>query len=73
MVRAIRTCLRKKCTAAQVIESLVCAIVEAMISHGAEPMIRRSANLDGNDDHNLKIQEQLLAQFPELKDVLTVF
>ena len=58
---------------ALIIESLVCAIVEAMIADGVEPMIRRSANLDGNDDHNLKIQEQLLVQFPELKDVLLVF
>jgi len=58
---------------ALIVESLVCAIVEAMISHGHEPMIRRSANLDGNDEHNLKIQEQLLAQFPELRDVFTVF
>jgi len=58
---------------ALIIESLVCAVVETMISHGCEPMIRRSANLDGNDEHNLKIQEQLLSQFPELKDVFTVF
>jgi uncharacterized phosphosugar-binding protein len=58
---------------ALIIESLVCAIVETMISHGNEPLIRRSANLDGNDDHNQKIKEQLLSQFPELKDVLTIF
>ena len=58
---------------ALVIESLVCSIVETMISHGFQPLIRRSANLDGNDDHNQKIKEQLLEQFPELKDVLIVF
>jgi len=56
-----------------IIECLVCGIVETMISHGFEPLIRRSANLDGNDDHNVKAKEKLLEQFPELKDVLTVF
>ena len=58
---------------AMILQSLVCAIAETMISHGHEPLIRRSVNLDGNDDHNQKIKEQLLEQFPGIKEVLTFF
>ena len=55
------------------IETIKNTQMETMISHGCQPFIRRSANLDGNDDHNQKIKEQLLQKYPELKDVFAVF
>ena len=58
---------------ALIIELLVCSIVETMISNGIEPLILRSANLDGSDELNRKAREQLKERFPELQKVFTTF
>jgi len=57
---------------ALLLEFLVCAIIENMISRGAEPFILKSANLDGSDAYNLNAKEQLIKKFPELRDVFSV-
>jgi uncharacterized phosphosugar-binding protein len=58
---------------ALVLEMLVCSIVETMVSHGRDPFILRSANLDSGDEHNNNAKEQLKKQFPELLDVFSAF
>jgi uncharacterized phosphosugar-binding protein len=58
---------------AVVMEALVCAIVETMLSHGVEPPVYRSANIDGNDDFNKKAREALKAKFPDLLEVFSNF
>ena len=58
---------------AMVMELLVCAVVETIISHGFEPFIMKSFNVDGSEAHNLNAKEQLIKKFPELKDVFSVF
>jgi uncharacterized phosphosugar-binding protein len=55
---------------ALILEMLVCSIVEIMISHGADPLLLQSGNLDGNDEQNRKTKERLKERFPELRDVL---
>jgi len=57
---------------ALILEMLVCAVIETMISRGAEPFIMRSANLDGSDALNRAAKEQLAEKFPELRDVFSV-
>ena len=56
---------------ALIAEMLVCSIIETMISHGSDPFILRSGNLDGSDEHNRNAKEQLLKRFPELREVFT--
>jgi uncharacterized phosphosugar-binding protein len=58
---------------AVIMEALVCAIVETMLSHGVEPPIYQSSNIDGNDEVNRIAREQLKARFPELKEVFSLF
>jgi uncharacterized phosphosugar-binding protein len=58
---------------AVIMEALVCAVVETMLSHGVEPPIFQSANIDGNDDVNKKAREALKAKFPELQEVFSTF
>jgi uncharacterized phosphosugar-binding protein len=58
---------------AAIIEALVCTVIETMLSHGVEPPLYRSANLDGNDEFNKKAREDLKAEFPELREVFTTF
>ncbi|MDR1930502.1 MAG: SIS domain-containing protein [Treponema sp.] len=58
---------------AVIMEALVCAVVETMLSHGVEPPLYRSANIDGNDDFNKKAKEALKEKFPELRDLFSVF
>jgi uncharacterized phosphosugar-binding protein len=58
---------------AVIMEALVCAVVETMLSHGVEPPIYQSANIDGNDDVNRKAREALKAKFPELREVFSSF
>jgi uncharacterized phosphosugar-binding protein len=54
-------------------EALVCDIVEIMLSHGVEPPILQSSNLDGNDDFNLKAKEDLKKKFPALREIFSPF
>ena len=58
---------------ALIVEMLVCTIIETMISHGTDPFILLSANVDGGDEKNYKTMERLKAQFPELRDVFSAF
>jgi uncharacterized phosphosugar-binding protein len=58
---------------AVVMEALVCAVVEAMLSHGVEPPLYQSANIDGNDDFNRRAREQLKEKFPELRELFSTF
>jgi uncharacterized phosphosugar-binding protein len=58
---------------AVIMEALVCAVVETMLSHGVEPPIYQSANIDGNDDVNRQAREALKAKFPELREVFSTF
>jgi uncharacterized phosphosugar-binding protein len=58
---------------AVIMEALVCAVVETLLSHGVEPPIYQSANIDGNDDVNRKAREALKAKFPELREVFSSF
>ncbi|MDR0447680.1 MAG: SIS domain-containing protein [Treponema sp.] len=57
---------------AVILEMLVCCIIETMISHGTEPLILKSGNLDGSDEYNLRAIEQMKERFPELRDVFSV-
>jgi uncharacterized phosphosugar-binding protein len=54
-------------------EMLVCSVVEKMIADGYEPLILKSGNLDGSDEHNRRAKERLIEQFPELRDVFIKF
>ncbi|GHV85067.1 hypothetical protein AGMMS50230_06750 [Spirochaetia bacterium] len=54
-------------------EALVCDIVEIMLSHGVEPPVYQSANLDGNDEYNRQLRENLKERFPELRDIFSTF
>ncbi|MDR0448273.1 MAG: SIS domain-containing protein [Treponema sp.] len=56
---------------ALVLELLVCSIIETMISNGTDPLILKSGNLDGSDEHNRRAREQLKKQFPELLEVFS--
>jgi uncharacterized phosphosugar-binding protein len=58
---------------AVIMEALVCAVVETMLSHGVEPPVYQSANIDGNDDYNFRAREQLKERFPELREVFSTF
>jgi uncharacterized phosphosugar-binding protein len=58
---------------AVIMEALVCSIVEVMLSHGVEPPLYRSANIDGNDDYNKNAREALKAKFPDLLEVFSGF
>jgi len=58
---------------ALIMEMMVCSIIEKMIADGKEPLVLKSANVDGSDEHNQKAKERLLKQFPELRDVFTIF
>ncbi|MDR1144357.1 MAG: SIS domain-containing protein [Spirochaetaceae bacterium] len=58
---------------AVIMEALVCAVVETMLSHGVEPPVYQSANIDGNDDYNRRAREQLKERFPELREVFSTF
>jgi uncharacterized phosphosugar-binding protein len=58
---------------AVIMEALVCAVVETMLSHGVEPPIYQSANIDGNDDYNRRTREQLKEKFPELRELFSTF
>jgi uncharacterized phosphosugar-binding protein len=58
---------------AVIMEALVCAVVETMLSHGVEPPIYQSANIDGNDDVNRRAREQLKEKFPELRELFSTF
>jgi uncharacterized phosphosugar-binding protein len=58
---------------AVVMEALVCSIVEIMLSHGVEPPLYQSSNIDGNDDFNKKAREALKKQFPDLPEVFSNF
>jgi uncharacterized phosphosugar-binding protein len=56
-----------------IMEMLVCSVVEKMIADGYEPLILKSGNLDGSDEHNRRAKERLIEQFPELRDVFIKF
>ena len=58
---------------ALVIEMLVCSIIETMISHGIDPLILRSGNLDGSDEQNRKSRMRLLELFPDIMNVFAPF
>ena len=58
---------------ALVIEMLVCTIIETMISHGTEPLILRSGNLDGSDEQNRKSRQKLLELYPEIMGIFSPF
>jgi uncharacterized phosphosugar-binding protein len=58
---------------AVIMEVLVCAVVETMLSHGVEPPVYQSANIDGNDDYNRRTREQLKERFPELRELFSPF
>ena len=49
-----------------ILQALIAQIVEIMLEKGQEPAMLMSANVDGNDDYNKNIQEQLVEKFPEL-------
>jgi len=55
-----------------IVEMLVCAIAEAMISNGKDPYVMKSDNLDGGEDYNKNSMEKLKKQFPELLDVYSI-
>jgi len=55
-----------------VVEMLVCAVVEAMISNGTELYVMKSGNLDGSDEYNKNALEKLKKQFPELLDAYSI-
>ena len=54
-----------------IIEMLVCAVTEKMISNGDDPCILKSDNLDGGEDLNKNTMEKLKKQFPELLEVFS--
>ena len=56
-----------------IIELLVCSVVEAMIANGCEPLVLRSANLDGSDEYNRNAKKQITDKYPELKDIFSIF
>lgn len=49
-----------------ILQALVIEIVEIMLEDGHEPAILMSGNIDGNDDFNQNMEEQLALKFPEL-------
>ena len=57
---------------AMVVELLVCAVVDAMISNGTELYVMKSGNLDGSDEYNKNALEKLKKQFPELLDAYSI-
>jgi uncharacterized phosphosugar-binding protein len=58
---------------AVIMEMLVCSIVETLLARGSEPFIMKSSNMDGTDDYNRNIKQQLKETFPELREVFSVF
>ena len=56
---------------ALIIEMLVCSVIEIMAEKGTELFIMHSSNIDGNDDANCKMGEQLIKKFPELLEVFS--
>ncbi|MDR2142941.1 MAG: SIS domain-containing protein [Treponema sp.] len=60
-------------TGAILAEVLVCAVVETMLSHGVEPPVYQSSNVDGNDEFNRNAREKLKERFPGIKEVFATF
>jgi uncharacterized phosphosugar-binding protein len=58
---------------AVLMEALICAVAETMLSHGVEPPVYQSANIDGNDDYNRRSREELKEKFPELRELFSTF
>ena len=56
---------------AVIVEMMVCSILEVMISHGYDPPVLKSGNLDGSDEHNRNARKQLVERFPELREVFS--
>jgi uncharacterized phosphosugar-binding protein len=56
-------------TGAVILGALMCDIMDTMLSHGVEPPVLKSANLDGNDEYNQKAKADLLEKYPDLREL----
>ncbi len=52
------------------LQGLVSEVCDLMVDQGFEPPVLQSANMDGNDDRNKAVTEELYRRWPDLKYLL---